>query len=821
MLLVAGNSTFVSENRTFAMGFFSTDLGSYLGIRYASILTPTYVWVANRESPVKNLTSARAEIGSDDGRFRVVDSRDTGEEIVVWRSANSEKATAATLLDSGNLVLLSSDRGGAVVWQSFDFPGDTFLPGMKVTATRSITCWRSPSDPGAGRYSLRLRPPQYGEFELVYNLSRQYWSSGNWTGGAFVGVPEMRVRYIYEFEFANPFTPEASFGYREVAPPDGGLRAPLPFTCFKVDPFGQLQQYTWSTQTESWDMFWSQPDNPCRVYGLCGGFGFCDGTQKARPCSCLGAAFSPADGIRWRSCDYSGGCRRDGGCDGRDEFDEIGAVDYDGAVAGASFPGTRPACEKSCLSDCSCVGFRHNSRSNMCGTLYGSMLNLQNLTPVVPPPNEDVIYIRRSRGLGTNSSGKRGRGGDRILLFVGGIAGFVLVISAVLFALRRRRRLLRRRKKEEGESVFPATNLEVFTHKDLHAATRGFSEKLGQGGFGAVFRGELPDSSPVAVKRLERPGGGEREFRAEVATLGNIQHVNLVRLRGFCCEDAHRLLVYDYMPNGPLSAYLRRYDGECLSWEARFRVAVGTARGIAYLHEECRDRIIHCDIKPENILLDADLMAKVSDFGLSKLIGRDFSRVLATMRGTWGYVAPEWISGVAITAKADVYSYGMTLLELIGGRRNVEPPPPDDGGGGVDVGLTAAREGWFFPPWAARQVIDGNVAAVVDRRLGGAYSYEEAARVALVAVWCIQDDEDARPAMGTVVKMLEGVVAVGIPPPPMLLQALVSGESFRGVAAVSGDFSSTGGGGNQVSGDSHACTSNLSEEPTGGNCANV
>jgi serine/threonine protein kinase len=226
-------------------------------------------------------------------------------------------------------------------------------------------------------------------------------------------------------------------------------------------------------------------------------------------------------------------------------------------------------------------------------------------------------------------------------------------------------------------------NLKVFSYKELHLATRGFSEKIGHGGFGTVFQGELLGSSTrVAVKRLERPGGGEKEFRAEVCTIGNIQHLNLVRLRGFCSENSHRLLVYDYMPNGPLSAYLRR-EGPILNWDVRIRVAVGAAKGIAYLHEECRDCIIHCDIKPENILLDADFMAKVSDFGLAKLIGRDFSRVLATMRGTWGYVAPEWISGVEITTKADVYSYGMTLLELIGGRRNVEAPPSGREGGGA------------------------------------------------------------------------------------------------------------------------------------------
>ncbi|XP_031275746.1 protein DETOXIFICATION 34-like [Pistacia vera] len=383
--------------------------------------------------------------------------------------------------------------------------------------------------------------------------------------------------------------------------------------------------------------------------------------------------------------------------------------------------------------------------------------------------------------------------------------------TAVVLLILRKRREKKKGKDEDG--VFSVLNLKVFSYKELHTVTRGFSDKLGHGGFGTVFQGELSDATIVAVKRLERPGSGEKEFRAEVCTIGNIQHVNLVRLRGFCSENSHRLLVYDYMPNGPLSSYLRQGSPN-ISWDIRFRIAIGTARGIAYLHEECRDCIIHCDIKPENILLDSDYTAKVSDFGLAKLIGRDFSRVLATMRGTWGYVAPEWISGLAITAKADVYSYGMTLLELIGGRRNVEAPASGgngnvDGGGGAEYG-----EKWFFPPWAARQIIEGNVAAIVDDRLGGVYNVEEAERVALVAIWCIQDNEEMRPTMGMVVKMLEGVVEVTTPPPPRLIQALVSGESYHGIrmdsnngASIAGDCS----GNIRVStGGSHSSSGNVS-----------
>ena len=163
---------------------------------------------------------------------------------------------------------------------------------------------------------------------------------------------------------------------------------------------------------------------------------------------------------------------------------------------------------------------------------------------------------------------------------------------------------------------------------------------------------------------------GEKQFRAEVSPIGTIQHVNLIRLLGFCSEKSTRILVYEYMPNGSLERNIFASTPVELRWNVRFQIALGIAKGLSYLHEECRSCIIHCDIKPDNVLLDASFMPKIADFGLAKLVGRDFSRVLTTMRGTVGYLAPEWISGTAITSKADVFSYGMMLFEIISGKRN-------------------------------------------------------------------------------------------------------------------------------------------------------
>ncbi|CAI0549032.1 unnamed protein product [Linum tenue] len=306
-------------------------------------------------------------------------------------------------------------------------------------------------------------------------------------------------------------------------------------------------------------------------------------------------------------------------------------------------------------------------------------------------------------------------------------------------------------------------SLRAFSYRDLQSATRNFSDKLGEGGFGSVYKGVLSDSM-VAVKKLEGIRQGEKQFRSEVSTIGTIQHVNLVRLVGFCSEGAHKLLVYDHMPNRSLDSHLFNHGSGVLSWKTRYNIAMGIARGLTYLHEKCRDCIIHCDVKPENILLDAYMCPKVADFGLAKLVGRDFSRVLTTMRGTRGYLAPEWISGTPVTSKVDVYSYGMMLFEFVSGRRNL-------GRSNVDGEMR------FFP-YEAMTVINegGDVVELLDRRLGRDADPNEILRVCKVACWCIQDDESHRPMMSQVVQVLEGFLNVGMPTIPKTVSLLLDDE---------------------------------------------
>ncbi|KAH9290310.1 hypothetical protein KI387_034427, partial [Taxus chinensis] len=226
---------------------------------------------------------------------------------------------------------------------------------------------------------------------------------------------------------------------------------------------------------------------------------------------------------------------------------------------------------------------------------------------------------------------------------------------------------------EDDHLDWPAGLPLRFSFLELQRATNDFSSKLGSGGFGSVYEGVLIDGTKIAVKGLDRAGQGTREFRAEVETLGNIHHLHLVKLKGFCAEKSHRMLVYEHLSNVSLDKWIfpNETRQHVLDWKTRSKVVLHIARGLTYLHEECRERIIHFDIKPQNILLDQNFNANVSDFGLAKLINREESEVITMMRETPGYMAPDLLK-MHFTEKADIFSFGVMVVEIVCGKRNRE-----------------------------------------------------------------------------------------------------------------------------------------------------
>ncbi|KAF8031908.1 hypothetical protein BT93_D0963 [Corymbia citriodora subsp. variegata] len=277
--------------------------------------------------------------------------------------------------------------------------------------------------------------------------------------------------------------------------------------------------------------------------------------------------------------------------------------------------------------------------------------------------------------------------------------------------------------------------------------TGDFAIKLGEGGFGSVFLGTLPSGVRIAVKRLDSFGQIKKSFLAEAGTIGTIHHVNLVKLLGFCVEKSFRLLVYEYMCNGSLDKWIFHKDQEFdICWEVRRKIIIDIAKGLAYLHEDCHPKIIHLDIKPQNILLDEHFNAKLADFGLSKLIEKDQSHVMTIMRGTPGYLAPEWLSSV-ITEKVDVYSFGIVMLEVLCGRKNVDRCMPSD-----EVHLLTL----FKCKAEQEQLLDMVDKSNGDMQLHG----QEVVKMMKIAAWCLQDDFSKRPLMSQVVKCLEGLIDI-------------------------------------------------------------
>uniref|UniRef100_A0A6P4APE8 PR5-like receptor kinase n=1 Tax=Ziziphus jujuba TaxID=326968 RepID=A0A6P4APE8_ZIZJJ len=300
-----------------------------------------------------------------------------------------------------------------------------------------------------------------------------------------------------------------------------------------------------------------------------------------------------------------------------------------------------------------------------------------------------------------------------------------------------------------------------YRYSHVKKMTNSFANIIGKGGYGCVYKGTLPDGCLVAVKVLKDSKSNGEDFINEVASMGRTSHVNIVTLLGFCYEGTKRALIYDYMPNGSLDKFI--FDQESpdptrhLDWKTLYKIALGIARGLEYLHRGCNTRILHFDIKPQNILLDKDFCPKISDFGLVKLWLKKESIVSMTgARGTAGYIAPEVFNRNfgGVSHKSDVYSYGMLILEMVGKRKN------------IDVGVSCTSE-IYYPSWIYEDLELGR-----DLRVSGVTTEEEketARKLILVSFWCIQMNPSDRPPMSEVVDMLEGnLQSVQIPPKPFL-----------------------------------------------------
>ncbi|WOK91708.1 serine/threonine-protein kinase [Canna indica] len=302
---------------------------------------------------------------------------------------------------------------------------------------------------------------------------------------------------------------------------------------------------------------------------------------------------------------------------------------------------------------------------------------------------------------------------------------------------------------EDNAGVSEIGNVKLYSYTELRNATEDFSpgNKLGEGGFGPVYKGKLKDGAIVAIKVLSSESKqGVKEFFNEIKVISSIVHENLVRLHGCCVEDDHKILVYNYLENNSLAQTLLggSHSNIQFSWKTRSKICIGVAQGLAYLHEEVRPHIVHRDIKASNILLDKDLNPRISDFGLAKLLPPNTTQVSTRVAGTIGYLAPEYAIHGQLTRRADTYSFGVLLLEIVSGRCNTNKRLPYE------------EQHLLERTWALYE--RNELLKIIDTSLGYDFDAEEASRFMKTALMCTQDAPRLRPSMPNVLKMLKGEI---------------------------------------------------------------
>ncbi|XP_077220175.1 cysteine-rich receptor-like protein kinase 10 [Tasmannia lanceolata] len=370
------------------------------------------------------------------------------------------------------------------------------------------------------------------------------------------------------------------------------------------------------------------------------------------------------------------------------------------------------------------------------------------VTVAVPPPSPPLPFPPPQEPP-TN------RNKSRIVLIIVTVVVSTLVLISIIWAWLWKRKQVKRASNFEDQVQLPRSKSLLFDLATLRAATDDFSDanKLGEGGFGPVYKGKLIDGEEIAVKRLSRRSTqGIEELKNEILTVAKLQHKNLVRLLGFCLEEQEKILVYEYLPNTSLDAFLfdpaKRVQ---LDWERRYKIIEGIARGLLYLHEDSRLRIIHRDLKASNILMDGDMNAKITDFGLAKLFGEDQTHGITNhIAGTYGYMPPEYAYHGQFSTRSDVFSFGVLVLEIITGRQNA---------GFLESDGATNLLSYTWKHWTEGSVLD-----VVDRTLGEQRRRDKVFRCIHMGLLCVQEDAAERPTMSSVVLMLNSN-SISLPTP--------------------------------------------------------
>ncbi|KAK9932428.1 hypothetical protein M0R45_019666 [Rubus argutus] len=764
---ISGNLTLTSSLGAFALGFFSPENSSkyFLGIWYNTVPVPSntaIVWVANRKSP---LDSPGVLMLASDGNLVVLDE---ARKVMVWSSnvsvsAAAKNSTTGSLMDTGNLVLRF---GGDTLWESFEHPSDNMLPGIKVSFNkrtgqqRRLTSWAAPDDPQPGNFTFGIDP------EVPFQTFIWKETTGYSRSSIFVGKDTSTVfqnqdgtAYFLSYNF------DADEVYITYSVSDSSVQLRV-----WLSPTGQLELLQWQGSSRTWLLLAKYPVDNCDFYARCGPYSAChrDEPQSPRsPCKCL-TGFTAKFPNKWVAGEWSGGCVREnvltcgnGIFEGYfSKLEKVKLPDHSVLLENRSMS----QCDSECRHNCSCTAYAYVNATDTnniakCFVWFGELMDLEQ--------NHDIgqyeIYIRvhgsepaGNKGLSVNSLRQ-----SLVIAIVSSAAGLLAIIFGYFLWKKNLGKEGRTtgRMSEIISNVSVAggrndTELPLFNLRSILAATNNFSEanKLGEGGFGPVYKGILLGDQEVAIKRLSKKSGqGHLEFMNESKLIAKLQHTNLVRLLGCCIEEEEMILIYEYMPNRSLDKFLfDPFEKTKLDWGTRFRIIEGIAQGVLYIHKYSRLKIIHRDLKASNVLLDGTMNPKVSDFGMARIFG--INQVEANTNkvvGTYGYMSPEYALYGHFSEKLDVFSFGVLLLEIVSGKRNASFYR-------FENSRTLAR--WVWELWK-----EGRGVEVIDASVRETCRTHEALRCIQVGLLCVQEEPADRPTMSSVIRMIGADEATSLP----------------------------------------------------------
>ncbi|CAL5415554.1 unnamed protein product [Camellia sinensis] len=697
-----GNNTSVSSGGSFEMGF--------------SDLIKTVVWVANREIPLINSSGVLTVINP--GILALIN----GTGTVIW-SVNVTESTQnpiAQLMDTGNLVVKdANDKSENFLWQSFDYPCDTQLPGMKLGKNfetgleRHITSWRSSDDPAQGDYKYQRDPQGCPQNILSYG-SVELFRTGPWNGIGFSGTPNEEAYYHY------------------------ALLSPV-LSRYDVSYDGHVWRWIWVHEKQEWEIYLIIPTDYCDIYNLCGPNGNCQiGNSPA--CGCLNN-FVPRTETEWRNGYYSNGCVRRTPLDCRNGDDFLMYSRY-------KMPDTRNSwfdtnmtlgeCKMRCLKICSCTAYTNlDIRGDGSGCLlwFNQLIDMREFSEDGPD-----IYLRMASSKlgGFNSPTSRLQWQEK--RYSGSDLGIVIWISSAGYKLdhvspknekeefiaeSRSFTGIRMHNSEQGytnKSQKEDLKLPLFDLAVIANSTNNLSinNKIGEGGFGAVYKGILEGGQEIAVKQLSKNSSQRLdEFKNEVICINKLQHRNLVKLLGCCIQGEETMLIYEYMPNKSLDYFI-----------------FGSAL------------IIHRDLKASNILLDIDMNPKISDFGIARSFGGNETEANTnTVVGTYGYISPAYVTDGLFSIKSDVFSFGVLVLEIVSSKKNKGFYHSSHRFNLLGHLSVLRLEAWNLYK-------EGKSLQLIDDVVWESCYLIEVLRSIHVGLWCVQESPEDRPSMSSVVVML-------------------------------------------------------------------